>query len=119
MFNKYLRRLPDEVHKAIWYPFDETSQTYLTNGETFYYAFDSEDLDSQVVVMQSLYTNATRPLILNTSSELDFKVGDKIEVRGVLKLITDVGTKLLNSDYQLSIDFQPNIPLYYRILVLS
>jgi NifB/MoaA-like Fe-S oxidoreductase len=119
MFNRFLRRLPNEVHKATWYPFDEKTQKHLTTGETFYYAFNGEELDSQIVVMSSLYTNSTQALILNTSSDLQFKVGDKIEVRGVSKLITDVGTKFLDNDYQLSIDFQPNIEPFYRILVLS
>lgn len=119
MFNKYLQRLPEEVHKAIWYPFDETTQRHLTTGETFFYAFGDEDVNSQLVVMQSLYTDATNPLVIFTSSPLNFKVGDKIEIRGIKKLITDLGIQYQNPDYQLSVDFQPNIELFYRTLVLS
>jgi hypothetical protein len=119
MINQYLRRLPDEVHKAFWYPFDEKTQKHLTTGETFYYAFGGEDVNSQLVVMQSLYTDATNPLIIYTSSPLEFKVGDKVEIRGIKKLVTDLGIQYQNPDYQLSIDFQPNIELFYRTLVLS
>lgn len=119
MFNKFLQRLPNEVHKAEWYPFDEKTQKHLTTGEVFFYAFGGEDINSQLVIMQSLYTDATNPLIVFTSSPLNFKVGDKIEVRGVKKLITDLGIQFQNPDYALSIDFQPNIELFYRTLVLS
>ena len=119
MINQDLRRLPDEVHKDFWYPFDQKTQENLTTGETFYYAFGGEDINSQVTVMRSLYVDATNALTIFTSSNLDFKIGDKVEIKGIKKLITDVGTQYQTPDYQLSIDFQPNVNIYYRTLILS
>lgn len=119
MFNKFLQRLPNEVHKAEWYPFDEKTQKHLTTGEVFFYAFGGEDINSQVTVMRSLLTDATNALPVLTSSTLDFHVGDKVEVRGIKKLITDIGIQFQNPDYELSVDFQPNVNIYYRTLILS
>lgn len=119
MFNLLLRRLPDEVHRSTWFRFDETTQTHETTGEVFYYAYDAQEINSQTVAMRSMYTNTTLGLIVQTSSEIPFTVGDKVEIRGVKKLITDIGTNYLTPDHQLSIDFQPNINIYYRTLVLG
>lgn len=119
MFNKYLQRLPNEFNKATYYPFNETTQTHDVTGEEFYFAFETNEVNSTTRVLRQIFSDATGPLLISTSSNLDFKVGDKIQFQGKLKLITDVSLLYIEDDIMRSVDFFPNVDLYYKRLSLS
>jgi hypothetical protein len=119
MFNRFLRRLPDEFNKATYYPFNETTQTHENTGELFYFAFETNEVNGTFTVLRQIFSDATGPVIISTSSDIDFKVGDQIEFDGKVKLITDTALLYLENDILRSVDFRPNANLYYKRLSLS
>jgi hypothetical protein len=119
MFSQFLRRLPEEHNRAIWYPFDENTQRHLTTGETFYFAFETDETNSVIKPLRTIYSDATGPMIIRTSSNLEFKIGDKIEFEGKLKAITDISNFYTQPDLLRSVDFQPVVQYYYKELFLS
>jgi len=119
MFNKFLRRLPNEFNKATYYPFNETTQTHEETGEAFYFAFETNEVNSTITVLRQIFSDTTGPVIISTSSDLPFKVGDKIAFNGNMKLITDTALLYMEDDIHRSVDFFPNVDLYYKRLSLS
>jgi hypothetical protein len=119
MFNKFLSRLPNEDHIGYWISFDNNTQTYTETGEQFSFAFDTDDVNAMETTMGQTFIDVSLPMEITTSSEIDFKIGDRIVFFDKVKLITNVASLYTNDNITVAIGFNPQVKRYYTRLTLS
>jgi hypothetical protein len=127
MLNKFLGRLPKEDHIGYWIPYDRILQSYpidqttgeLLIGEQFFFAFETEEITINDIALNQQYVESSLPMEIITSSDLDFKVGDKIIFEDRIKMIVGVAVLLDREDINIGIGFNPRVRIHHRRLTLS
>jgi len=120
MYYNKLNRLPNETTVGFYKEFIEDTQALVEEEIDFMFAFESNDTDSAITVLDgSLFTNITGPMTILTSSDIKFKVSDHIKFYGIEKQITAVTNIYSNQSVRENILYQRNDTMFYRRLTLS
>lgn len=138
MINKFLGRLPNEDHIGYLisqknvrkqenstttfndqgYPKDSVTNELLL-GEQFLFAYETDEFTEMTEVMGQHFIENTLPMEIITSSNLEFKVGDKVVFENRTKLIIGVTVRFTREDINVSIGFNPTVRRHHTVLTLD